>query len=321
MKAYLFENAADGLVSVDVADPTPGPEEVVIEIGAAGICQSDVHILNGHGDDWLRKRPIVLGHEVAGTVAELGSGVDGFAVGDRVAVALVSHPIEQADFAHAIGLGFDGGFAEKAAVPARNLVRVPDAVSFPMAAVSTDSVATSYHAVACEAGVTPGSTVAIIGLGGLGLNGVRFAALQQATVYGVDVNPATFDLARSLGAADCFASVADIPGNPDALVDFAGMGTTTAEAIVAVRPGGRVVVVGLGSPEATISTALLTTKNVQLKGSIGASLEDLEVVLAMIADGVLEPVLEEIAFADLTAGIERLERGEVRGRLFTRPAH
>lgn len=319
MKAYHFESPATGLVPVELPDPVPGPGQVVLDVEAAGMCQSDVHILNGHGDEWLRKRPIVLGHEVAGTVAALGPQVTDFAVGDRVAVALISHPIEQADFADAIGLGYDGGYAGKAAVPVRNLVRIPESVPFTHAAVATDSIATAYHAVVAESGAIPGSTVVIIGLGGLGLNGVRIAALQGATVYGIDIDDTVFGAARAQGALACFARIADIPGPIDTVVDFAGVGTTTADAIAAVKPGGRVVLVGLGAAEAIVSTHQLVTNNIQLRGSIGASIGELEAVLDLLANGSLEPLIEEVDFADLEAAIRRLEKGDVRGRLVTRP--
>lgn len=319
MKAYHFHSPDTGLVPVDLPDPVPGPDQVVLDVEAAGMCQSDVHILNGHGDDWLRKRPIVLGHEVAGTIIALGPQVTDFAVGDRVAVALIAHPIEEADFAAAIGLGFDGGYAHKVAVPARNLVAIPDSVPFTHAAVATDSIATAYHAVVAESGAGPESTVVIIGLGGLGLNGVRVAALCGATVYGVDVDPSVFEAAIGQGATACFASITEVPGIIDAVIDFAGMGVTTADAVIAVKPGGRVVVVGLGAPEATLPTHALITKNVQIRGSLGASIDELKAVLALIADGSLTPTIEEVGFGDLESAIRRLESGDVQGRLVTRP--
>ncbi|ANY22172.1 Zn-dependent alcohol dehydrogenase [Gordonia terrae] len=319
MKAHQFESAASGLRLLDLPDPTAGEGQVLIRVEAAGMCQSDVHIINGHGDAWLRQRPIVLGHEVAGTVMQLGPGVSEVAVGDRVAVALISHPASEADFADGIGLGFDGGYAEFAAVPVRNLVPVPDGVPFTHAAVATDSIATAYHAVATEAAISEGSVVAVIGLGGLGLNAVRIASLLGATVHGIDIDPGTFAAAAEQGAYRCHAGIDDIEGEIDIVLDFAGVGTSTADAISAVRQGGRIVLVGLGVQEATLPTGLLITKNIQLRGSLGASVEELQAVLGLLADGTLEPVVEEVDFRDLESALRRLERGDVRGRLVTRP--
>lgn len=320
MRAYQYDSPAAGLVSVDIAEPTPGPGHVVIDVKAAGLCHSDVHILNGAGDAWLGKRPIVLGHEVAGTVVALGPDIETLAIGDRVAVALIAHPIAEMDPSGGIGLGYDGGYAEKAVVPVASLVRIPDQVSFAEAAVATDSVATAYHAVSTEAGVTPGSTVAIIGLGGLGLNAVKFAVLRGATVFGVDVNPNVFDSAVANGASQCFSSVADLPTRVDAVIDFVGAGTTTAEAITAVKAGGRVALVGLGASEVVIPTHLLVTRAVQLRGSLGASLEDLQAVLGLIADGSIKPLIEQIPFDDVALALRRLAEGKLVGRLVTCPS-
>ncbi|VEG47112.1 Zn-dependent alcohol dehydrogenase [Mycolicibacterium flavescens] len=319
MHAWQFDSPATGLECVEYQAPALGPGQVLIDVEAAGMCQSDVHIINGHGNAWLRKRPIILGHEVAGTVRTPGPGVTDLAVGERVAVALIAHPIELADFANGIGLGFDGGYAPQAVVPRATLVAIPEGVPFTLAAVATDSIATAYHAVVAESGTGPGSTLVVVGVGGLGLNAVQIAKHRGTTVYGVDIDPGALETARAHGAADCFPDISDVPDAVDAVIDFAGMGTTTADALAAVKPGGRVVVVGLGSPEATIPTHLLVTHNISLRGSLGASLEDLEAVLGLIAAGELTPVIEEVPFADVPVALKRLEAGQVRGRLVTRP--
>lgn len=155
--------------------------------------------------------------------------------------------------------------------------------------------------------------MAVIGLGGLGLSAVAVAKTLGATVYGVDINTAVFDTAREQGAAECFANIGEVPTPIDAVLDFAGMGTTTAEAIAAVKPGGRVVVVGLGAPEANIPTHLLVTKNVQLRGSLGASIPDLEAVLELLATGQIVPAIEEVPFAEVPAALARIEAGQVQG--------
>lgn len=319
MRAYHYDNADTGLELTTVPDPEPQYGEVLIAVEAAGLCLSDVHILNGHGEAWLRKKPIVLGHEVAGTVTRIGPGVDNVKVNDRVVVALVSHPIAQADFANAIGLGYDGGYATVTCVPAKNVVAIPDGVSFEHAAVATDSIATAYHAVVAEAGVTPGSSVAIIGLGGLGLSAVEIAALAGGTVFGIDIREETFDLALEQGATRCFTNLGEISEEIDVILDFAGTGTSTAQAVDAVKPGGRVVLVGLGAPASEIATHQLVTKNVQLRGSIGASIAELQAVLTLIAKEALNPIVSEVPFDDIEGSLRRLEAGGVSGRLYTKP--
>lgn len=320
VKAYYFDSPATGLVAVELPDPVAGPGQVVLEVKAAGLCHSDVHILHGEGDGWLRKRPVVLGHEIAGTVVALGPQVANIAVGDRVAVGLIAQPVELADFANLPGAGYDGGYAERTVVPAANLVRIPDAVPFTHAAVATDSIATAYHAVVAESGIDSDSTVVIVGMGGLGLNAVRIAALQGATVLGVDVEEGVFAAAKANGATACYRSISEIPDSIDVVIDFAGMGSTTAEAIATVRAGGRIVIVGLGVQEANLPTGLIITKGIALKGSLGATLDELQAVFALLADGSLAPEVEEIPFGDLAAALRRLEQGGVRGRLVTCPS-
>ncbi|MDI9979497.1 zinc-binding dehydrogenase [Rhodococcus sp. IEGM 1307] len=318
MRAWQFNSTEDGLEYVDVDPPIPGPGEVLIDVEAAGMCHSDVQIVNGHGDAWLRKRPIILGHEVAGTVRGLGGGVNDIAIGDRVAVALSAPPIERMDFVNGVGLGFDGGFAEQAVSSRVNIVAIPEGVPFTHAAVAIDSLATAYHAVVSEAGAGAASTLAIIGLGGLGLSAVQIAKARGATVYGVDIDSSVFDSAREQGAIDCFSDIREVPGSVDAVVDFAGMASTIAAAVTAVKLGGRVVV-GSGHPEVTIDLQLLITNNVALRGSLGASIDDLEAVLDLLAKKELVPAIEEVSFAEIPDALERLEVGQVRGLLVARP--
>ncbi|KLO39323.1 molecular chaperone GroES [Mycobacterium nebraskense] len=319
MKALQFIGAGKPLTPKDIPAPTPEPGWVVIDVHAAGLCHSDVHILRRPEATWVFKTPIVLGHEVAGTIAALGEGVTGFDIGDRVGIALISHPFGEG-LSFAPGLAVDGGYAEQTLAHASTLVRIPDNVSFAQAAVATDSVATAYHAVRSTAQVVPGQNVGIIGMGGLGLNGVRVAALQGATVYGVDINTSMFEAAGQLGAAECFTDIADLKAlQPDVVIDFAGAGATTAAAVEAVRPGGRVVVIGLEAGSAEINIPHMVLLSIQLHGSLGASKQDLVEVYDLIAAGELQPRIEGVAFDDVPAALDRLHRGEVTGRLVTNP--
>ncbi|MER0443891.1 zinc-binding dehydrogenase [Streptomyces sp. Edi4] len=319
MKAIRFAGAGRPLSLETVPDPEPGPGWVVVDIEAAGLCHSDLHIMSGMDlGDLTVKSPVTLGHEGAGVISSVGEGVGDFAVGDRVGIALVTHPVEEARFAP--GVGHDGAFAERELAHVSTLVRIPDGVTFAEAAVATDSVATAYHAVRAAGSVRQGATVGVVGLGGLGLNGVRIAKLLGATVYGVDINPAAHGPAFEAGATACFQDTRELVAErPDVIVDFVGAATTTGPAVESVRPGGRVVLVGLGAAVASIPVASLVMRNVQLIGSLGASKEELREVYELIARGALKPAVQEVPFAELPAAMDRLARGEVRGRLYTRP--
>jgi propanol-preferring alcohol dehydrogenase len=317
MKAFQYVSPGAPLQWVELPDPVPDPGWVVVDVEVAGLCHSDVHLIDGTIQP-SRRPPFTLGHEVAGVVSALGEGVSDHAVGDRVAVAIIAHPEVQAHYAP--GIGVDGGYAERLVAHASTLVPLPDAVSSVHAAVATDSVVTAYHAVRTEARVRPGEVIAVVGLGGLGLNGIRTGVLAGADVYGVDVNPDTFEAARAAGARECFTHLSALAHlQPDAVIDFAGVGATTSDAVDVVRRLGRVVVVGLGTQNTTISNGNLIRKSVELRGSYGASKDEYRQVLSFIAQNRITPVVEEIPFRELNAGLDRIRRGQVRGRLVTRP--
>ncbi|MEV8358409.1 zinc-binding dehydrogenase [Microbacterium sp. NPDC076895] len=320
-QAWLFTDADQPLELVELPVPTPAEGEVLLEVKAAGLCHSDVGIITGVGKGWNAKQPIVLGHEVAGVVAQLGPGVDRFQVGDRVAVSLPVHPIGRGWTARAdaIGLGRDGGYEHYTSARADELVPIPDGVPFTQAAGATDSVTTAYHAVRVTGGVTEGTVIGIIGLGGLGLNGARIAVLAGATVYGVDTNTKVFDAAREAGLAGVYTDAAELAQHdPDVVIDFAGFGATTTAAIHNVKGGGRVVLVGLGVNRAEFDTVELVSRNVTLVGSLGASKDDLVEVGRLISSGDLQPIVTEISFEEIPDGLKRLTEGGVIGRLVAR---
>lgn len=171
MRALQFTDAKTGLVAAELPIPQPGQGEIVVKVEAAGLCHSDTTIVHGHGDEFmpLAKRPITLGHEVAGVVTAVGQGVDKIHTGDRVAFILPIHPLEDMVTDGAVGLSINGGYAEYCLGRAADAVPIPDNVGFPAAAVAIDSIATAYHAVLQEARASATSTTAIVGLGGLGL--------------------------------------------------------------------------------------------------------------------------------------------------------
>lgn len=325
MKAFRFLGAEEGLALQELPVPTPGPGQALVQVRAAGLCHSDTHVLHGGGAAWMCALPITLGHEIAGIITALGDGPPSSSttplkVGDRVAVACVGHPIQERNFQEALGVGCDGGYADYAVAPLKNLVKLPDSVSFVDAAVATDSIATAYHAVVTEGRVSESTTVAVIGLGGLGLNGVATAALRGARVFGVDINTDKFEQARALGAVDCATSLTHFEGETfDVILDFAGAQPTVETAVATVRPGGCVVLVGLAAHKIQITTTSLVTQNVSLRGSTGASIQEFREVLDLLASGSLKPFVQEIPFEEVPKGLEMLGRGEVNGRLYTIP--
>ena len=310
MMAWQFTNTHEPLVLTEVEEPSAPAGGVVVDVKAAGLCHSDVGMLEDEG--WLvtlAKRPITLGHEVAGVISEVGEGVTDWKVGDRVGLCPTTP-------AGAPGYGYDGGFAPKVAVDQQALVRIPDNVSFVYGAAGTDAGMTSHHAVIVNGQVTKGTKLGIIGFGGLGQIGARVAVLAGADVYVAEINEAVWDNARATGVKDVKKSITEFADvGLDVIVDFAGFGVTTADAIETVRRGGRVVQVGMGKLEATISTRTMILNEVTYIGSQGGTKEDVQGVYDFLATGQLDPTITEITFDDIPDGIDRLAKGQVVGRL------
>ncbi|WP_296605691.1 zinc-binding dehydrogenase, partial [Nocardioides sp.] len=213
------------------------------------------------------------------------------------------------------GFVTDGGFGEKVRCAASALVRIPDTVPFTLGAAGTDAGMTSHAAVVSNGRVKAGDKVGIIGFGGLGQIGARVAVLVGADVYVAELNEAVWEAARGVGAHGVARSITELGDDFDVIVDYAGFGTTTAEAIESVRPGGRVVQVGMGRLEATISTKALILRSVTLVGSQGGTIEDVTGVYDYFATGQIDPAVTEIGFDDIPDGLRRLRDGAIAGRL------
>jgi alcohol dehydrogenase, propanol-preferring len=306
MKAWQMVGFDVPLECVELPDPTPGDGEVLIDIRAAGRCHSDVAMLAGILKPFPHKLPIVLGHEIAGVIAAVGDGVTDYAVGDRVGLF---------QLVDGHGDTRDGGFAQRTVASVQALVPIPDATSYAQAAVGTDAGMTSYHAVISAGGVREGTKLGIIGLGGLGTIGARIGVITEATVYGADPQPVARQRGYDAGIAKAFEDVAEFDGlDLDVIVDFAGFGTTTAGAIEVIKPGGRIVQVGLGVAEATINTLTLASKQVELIGSFGGDAHDIAAVYGLFASGQLAPPLTEITFDGLPRALQELDDGTAPGR-------
>jgi alcohol dehydrogenase, propanol-preferring len=309
MKAWIFSGAGRPLQSTEVDDPTPAPGEVVIDIKASGLCHSDVGALQD--PSWATNfgfTPIVLGHEPAGVVSALGEGVTSLAIGDRVGIP--SGPPSSNGYRR------DGAYAEKTTAPAGAVVRIPDGLDFVRAAAGTDSGNVAFHAVVVRGGVQEGERVGIIGVGGLGQIGARIAVIRGAEVYVAEPKESVWAMAMSLGVTRVERDIRDFAdAGLDVVIDFAGFGTTTSGAIDVVRPGGRVIQVGMGRLTAEINTNKLIIGQIDLKGSMGGGVAELAGVYELMASGQLDPVVSTIPFSEIGEGLERLHRGEVQGRL------
>lgn len=308
MKAWVLDGVHGSLRKADVPRPIAGAGQVLVQVKASGLCHSDVGYMEGT-IPLAVPLPVILGHEASGVIAELGEGVEGWEVGDAVASAISADD--------APGVTRDGAYAEYILVTASKLVRLPAGMDWGQAAAATDAGVTSYTGVIVHGGVKAGDRVGIVGLGGLGMTGARIAVISGATVYGVEPKESSHAYARGQGVAEVYSDVADLAGmDLDVVIDFAGFGTTTAGAIRAVRPGGTVVLVGLGVAEVTFGAIDLVARAVHLRGSTPAGdPAHLEAVIAMMSTGDLQVQATPVTFDEIPEGLGRLHLGAVAGRL------
>jgi D-arabinose 1-dehydrogenase-like Zn-dependent alcohol dehydrogenase len=333
MRAAVLEAFNRPLGVNQVADPVPGPGDVIVRTRAAGVCRTDLKIIEGAIS--TVQPPLVMGHELAGEVAALGQGVRGVEVGTRVAVSLdfscgVCAYCRRGELDYCANLGrlgieHDGALAEFVRVPAANLIELPETISFAQGATIADAVGSSYHAVRRRADVRAGQTVAVYGLGGLGLVAVQVAALAGAKVIGIARTEERRILASRLGATwtidpnegDVSAQIKELTAGfgVDAFIDLVGIEGSAQEGLLSCRRGGRVVVVGYMIPELTAQMMRLVYDEVSIMGSRSSTRADLLEAVAMVASGRIEPIIgTELELDAVNESLDLLRQGSVVGR-------
>lgn len=340
MKAVRLEAWEAAPAFVDVSVPEPGPGEVLLEVTAAGLCHSDLHILDWPAGTLPWELPFTLGHENAGSVVALGDGARGVEVGDRVVVygpwgcGSCAHCARGAENlcpsrgGRGAGCGLDGGLAEYLLVPsARYLVPI-GGLDPVQAAPLTDAALSPYHAVKVNLDVLrPGSTAVVIGIGGLGHVAVQLVrALSPARVAAIDVRAAARDLAVRHGA-DLALDGAELTGadardalggQADLVLDFVGSDSTLALAVDVLAAGGRLVVAGLAGGSLPKPVAELPF-DASVSRPCWGTLPELREVVELALRGAITIETERLGLADTLAGYDRLRNGSVAGRAVVVP--
>jgi NAD+-dependent secondary alcohol dehydrogenase Adh1 len=317
-----------------------GPFDVVVRIGGAGVCRTDLHILEGQ---WAEKSqvalPYTIGHENAGWVEAVGSAVSNVAVGDKVIV----HPLITCGLCRACrsgddvhcessafpGIDTDGGYAEYLRTSARSVVRIDDSLEPADVAALADAGLTAYHAAAKAARrLTPRDRCVVIGAGGLGHIGIQvLKALSPAELIVVDRNPDALKLALSIGADHGVVAegrqveeVLDLTGGHGAevVVDFVGEGGSTAEGLAMTRRAGDYHVVGYGE-NVDVPTIDLISEEKNVVGNLVGSYNDLCDLMALAARGAVTLHTQKYALDDFATAIDDLDHGRVRGRAILVP--
>jgi alcohol dehydrogenase, propanol-preferring len=309
MKAAQFYEVNSPLRIEEIPIPDIGPEEVLVQVQAVGLCGSDVHIVY-EGVTPTAFKPITLGHEPAGIVARVGSAVEEWQPGTRVSVlpllfcgvcpTCLRGQAEICEKRRMIGIQAEGALARYVRVPAKNLVRLPDNVPFAIGAIITDAVATPFHALIDRATLKSGESIAIFGVGGLGLHAVQIAKLAGARwIIAVDVRDEQLERARSAGAdltlnsknSSPVTAIREATGGRgvDVAAEFIGRQETIAQAVEAIAAGGRVVVAGLGpDPITVLPPTIFVRKELTLLGSYAFTRQTIEQLLELVATGKLD---------------------------------
>jgi len=318
------------------------PLDVIVKIGAAGVCRTDLHILEGQ---WEQKSgvklPYTIGHENAGWIHALGDAVTDLSVGDKV----ILHPLVTCGLCRACrfgddvhcedskfpGIDSDGGYAEYLKTTARSVIKLDP--SLEPAGVAALAVAglTAYHAVAKAAKVLrPGNVVVMIGAGGLGHIGIQvMKAISGATLIVIDQNSAALKLAKELGADHVFQSDKDSSfvtevqkltnkKGAEAVIDFVAEGGSTTTGIKMLRRAGNYYVVGYGE-NINVPTIDIISTEISFIGNLVGSYNDLAELIMLAAQGKVKLHTSKHKLEDFQMAIDNLSAGKVRGRAILVP--
>ena len=336
VKAARLVKLSAPLVIEDVAEPDPGPGDVVVHVEFEGICRTDWHQWVG---DWAwiglaPALPITMGHEFSGTVTAAGGEVSTVKVGDRVAVPFHeacgkcaycrSGRTNLCDALEFLGMTHDGGYAEYVRVlnADLNCVPLPEGVAFDAAAALGCRFMTAWHALQHQATLRAGEWLAVHGVGGIGLSAVQIGTALGAGVVAVDIDERKLEAARKQGATatvnarnvDVVAAVKEATGG-GAHVALGGLGAAALvqNALLSLRKGGRLVQVGLTSKEEQgivgIPLDELIEAELTIVGSVGNPHVHLPALLSLVADGRIDPAglgTERIGLEDASGVLDRM---------------
>lgn len=307
MKAARFYDPNMPVKVERVPVPEIGPEDVLVEVKACGICGSDVHIIKG--ETFTGKSPIILGHEGAGVVSSVGEAVMDWKAGDRVVIDCVTScgncsSCQKGQDSICLsrqltGIHLDGALAQFIKVKPRNLIHLPPEIDFETGSLATDAVATPYHALKARAVLQSGESVAVFGIGGLGSHALKLARLMGATpVIAVDISEVALARAKDAGADIVINAEKEDPpekirrltdhSGADVALECVGRSQTVRWAAQSVRPSGRAVIVGLG-PESIqlMGITEFVRGEISLIGSSAFEIKEIKEILALMRSGRL----------------------------------
>ena len=299
----------------EVATPDANDGQVRIKVGAAGVCLSDVHFLDGTlNPGYLKSDEVTIGHEVAGTIDQVGQGVKDFKVGDRVLV--IAGERNENNQITTLGFDYDGGYAEYVIAKESLVLKIPDNLPFEQAAIIPDAVSTPWAAISTTAQIKKGESVAVFGVGGLGIHAVqllklvgcskviaidpRLDARAKALKIGADFafDPSDEELKKHRGLGACF--------------DFAGVTAVRKQALSMLGEEGRLVIVGIANEPITIPNDMaFTYMRTKVLGHYGSERHHTEELVELARQGKLnlaDSVSEVLPLEQAALALEKLEK-------------
>src|SRR5579859_3119230 len=335
MKAVRLHHYAEHPVVEEVAEPKiTNPHDVIVRIGGAGLCRTDLHVIEGQLKEKNGPLPFTLGHENAGWVHEIGSAVSNVAVGDTVIV----HPVASCGFCRACragddthcsnssfpGISNDGGMADLLKTNARAIVKLDSSLAPKDIAALADAGLTAYHAIKkAVAHLYPGTKAVVIGAGGLGHIGIQcLKAPTPAEIIVLDRSPEALEMARNWGADPTILSdgsqVAQVKDHTDgqgaeAIIDFVGEGSAVEDGVAMLRRAGNYYVIGYGGRLNMLTHDIISTE-INFIGNLVGTYNDLTELMTLTAQGKVTLHTITYPLAAALDAIHDLDTGKLHGR-------
>lgn len=331
MLAAVLKENQNQLIVEKLTKPVPKAYEVCVKVKCCGVCHTDLHYID-HGVKTFKPAPIVLGHEVSGIVDEVGECVQNVSFGERVIVPSVMCCGECfycktgkenlcQDFIMP-GNHIDGGYAEYMVVPAKNLIPLPDFLSFEEGALISDAVTTAYHAVYNRAQVNSGDVAVVIGCGGVGMSVLQMLKSLNAYVIAIDINDDKLQYAHNFGADvtinPChYSSLKEIkdflPFQTKHFFDVVGSNESYDMACRLLRPASQLVIVGYNKNKPPINLAKMMFHELQMIGSLGCPVSDYPKVLELVKKAKIDVkgmITKQFQLSQINDALEMLRNSE-----------
>jgi len=316
MKAMVLEKFGEPLVLKEVPEPKIEQGEILLRVQACGLCGTDIKIFDGHVN--TVKLPRIMGHELAGEVAEIGKGVEGWKEGDHGVVHIyvtcgncyycrTGRENNCNRGRKRIGFEDDGGFGEYVRVPSGNLCKISKKISLEEACILSGSVATPLHGIRTQGRLKAGETAVMIGIGGLGIHTLQLAVVMGARVIAVDIAEEKLEAARRFGAeATINSSKSDFVSEIRRLTDGEGadliaeivsgsqLPSILEASVKALRLGGRLVLLGYQYGQLfSLDPAKIVYDEIEIVGARASVRQDLADVISWVERGKVQPVISE----------------------------